>query len=249
LAFSQAGRFHGDYDVVFNTAEDILRWMGFEVRYRNPRTGRLLCHGERESAGATGYLEVTVTGGRDQILVRGETGSYGIWGNRRLRSLMAWFFRNMDAWMGREGKPGARPVMYGHRATTPFRPSPDTGTPRDVLRFDPPSRTAPALIALVPVLTMVGLASFQVDSPEDLLVVLAFVSPFIAGSLLIAAGFFRVGGALCIVFGVFAGIAFGIFAWLVVFGFGQYAGDVAMRNGRWSVYHKQMEEEIEAAGA
>ncbi len=244
MAFSQTRRFHRDYNVVFNTAEDILWWMGFDVRYRNPWTGRLLCHSDSDSTGAHGYFEVTVTEGTDIVRVRAEADSYHIWSNSKFLNIMGWFFYHMDAWLGEgKGTPDDPPVMYGDKVSGPFEPSANVDRPRDVMQFEPPSRTKPMLLALVPVLIMLGMASFQVESADDVLVVLGFMSPFILGSLLIGTGFFRPGGALCMVFGIFAGLVFGIFAWLLIFGFGQYAGRQAMISGRWWTYYKQMLEE------
>ncbi len=53
MPYSRSKRFDANYHVVLNAAEDILSGMGFEVRYRNHRSGRLFCHGMRDRAGAT----------------------------------------------------------------------------------------------------------------------------------------------------------------------------------------------------
>jgi hypothetical protein len=92
---------------------------------------------------------------------------------------------------------------------------------------------------------MLALASFQVEATEDLVLVLGFMSPFILSAALMAAGLLRAGGAICMVFSIFMGIAFGVFGWLLIFASGQYAAQNAMVVGRWWTFHKIAAQEME----
>ena len=244
MAYSQTRRFHKDFHVVLNTAEDILRWMEFDVRYRNPSTGRLLCHSESASTGATGYLEITVTEGKGIVQVRAEADSYNLWSNSRFLNILGWFIHHMETQLGEGTGPPDQPMVnYGDRTQGAFRADPHLEERRDVQTFEPPSRTVLMLLALVPVMIMSVMASIQVESSDDLMVVIGMMAPFILGSVLIGAGLFRAGGTLFIIFSIFAGLVFGLLVWLLVFGFGQYTGRQAMTTGRWWTYHRLMLEE------
>ena len=232
--------------MVINATEDILSWMGFEVRYRNPRTGRLFCHGEGSRTGATGYFQVTVTEGPEVVIVVAEADSYNLWSDRKFNHIIDWFVFHLESQFSKA--PDQHPKVGRTRGTSGYSEFKVQGEPREVLMFDPPPRARPVLWALVPVIVMLGLASLQVETTEDLLLVLGFVSPFILGAVFMAVGLFRVGGAICMVFSIFMGIAFGLFGWLLIFASGEYAAQNAMVVGRWSSFYKIATQEKDALG-
>jgi hypothetical protein len=222
--------------MVINAAEDILSWMGFEVKYRNPRTGRLFCHGERSRTGATGYFQVTVTEGPQSVTVLAEADSYNLWSDRRFNNIVDWFVFHLESHFSKT--PDVHPKVGRTLGTSGYFEFTAQGESRAVQMFDPPPRIGPVLWALVPVIIMLGLASFQVETAEDLMLVLGFVSPFFIGAALMAVGLLRVGGAICMVFSIFMGIAFGLVGWLLVFASGEYAAMNALVVGRWSSFYK-----------
>ena len=246
MPFSRTRHIDAEYHMVFNAAEDVLSSMGFEVRYRNPRTGRLFCHGERGRTGATGYFQVTVTEGPEVVTVLAEADSYNLWSDRKFNNIVDWFVFHLEYQFPKA--PDQHPKVGRTRGTSGYFEFTVQGEPRAVLMFDPPPRTKPVLWALVPVIVMLGLASFQVEATEDLVLVLGFVSPFILGAALMVLGLFRVGGAICMVFSIFMGIAFGLVGWLLIFASGEYAAQMAMVVGRWSSFYKIATQEKDALG-
>lgn len=236
MPFSRTRRFDTEYNMAMNASEDILSLMGFEVRYRNPRTGRLFCHGERGRTGATGYFQVTVTEGPELVEVLAEADSYNLWSDRKFKNIVDWFVFHLESQFSKA--PDQHPKVGKTRGTSGYFEFTAQSKPRDVRMFDPPPRTRPVLWALVPVIVMLGLASFQVETIDDLMLAIGFVSPFLLGAALMAMGLFRIGGAICMVFSIFMGIAFGVFGWLLIFASGQYAAQNAMVVGRWWTFHR-----------
>ncbi len=242
MPYSKSKRFDAKYHVVLNAAEDILSGMGFEVRYRNHRSGRLFCHGMRDRAGATGYFQATVTEEPEDVTVLAEADSYGLWSDRKFKTIIEWFAFHLESQFS--GTPDQHPKVGRTRGTSGHFEFEVRDEPMKVRMFDRPSRKKPVLWALVPVIVMLGLASFQVENTEDLVLVLSFASPFILGAMLMAVGLFRIGGAVCMVFSIFMGIAFGVFGWLLIFASGQYAAQNALVVGRWWTFHMFAAKEI-----
>ncbi len=244
MPFSRTRRFDTEYRMVLNAAEDILSLMGFEVRYRNPRTGRLFCHGERGRTGAKGYVQVSVIEGPEVVTVLTEADSYNLWSDRKFNNILDWFVFHLEYQFSEV--PDQHPKVGRTRGTSGYFEFTVQDEPRTPLTFDPPPRSRPLLWALVPVIVMLGLASFQVEAIEDLLLVLGFVSPFILGAMLMAAGLFHIGGATLMLFSIFMGIAFGLAGWLLVFASGEYAAQNAMVVGQWSSFHRIATQEEDA---
>jgi hypothetical protein len=246
LPFTRTREFDADFHMVINAAEDILSWMGFEVRYRNPRTGRLFCHGARGRTGATGYFQVSVTEGPEVVTLLAKADSYNLWSDRKFNNTIDWFVFHLESQFSKipdqHPKVGRTLGTSGHFEFTP------QSEPRTTLTLDPPPRSKPLLWTLVPVIVMLGMASFQVETTEDILLILGFVSPFILAASLMAVGLFRTGGAICMVFSIFMGIAFGLVGWVLVFASGEYAAQIAMVVGRWSILYKIADGEKDELG-
>ncbi len=246
MPYSRTRQFEAEYHMVINAAEDILSWMGFEVRYRNPRTGRLFCHGERSMTGATGYFQVSVKKGPEDVTVLAEADSYNLWSDRKFKNIVDWFVFHLESHFSKA--PDKHPKVGRTRGTSGYFEFTAQSEPRDVRMFDPPPRTRPVLWALVPVIVMLGLASFQVETFDDLMLAIGFVSPFLLGAALMAMGLFRIGGAICMVFSIFMGIAFGLVGWILVFASGAYAALIAMVIGRWSSFYNIATSEKDTLG-
>ncbi len=246
MPFSRTRRLDTEYNMAMNAAEDILSLMGFEVRYRNPRTGRLFCHGERGRTGATGYFQVTVTEGPEDVTVLAEADSYNLWSDRRFNNIVDWFVFHLESQFS--GGHGQHPKVGRTRGTSGYFELTAQDEPRTPLALEPPPHKRLLILALVPAIVMVGLASFQVETIDDLMLVLPFVSPFILGAILMAVGLFRIGGAIPMVFSIFVGIAFGLAGWLLVFVSGVYAAQNAMVVGRWSSFYRIATRENDALG-
>ena len=244
MPYSRSKRFDANYHVVLNAAEDILSGMGFEVRYRNPLTGRLFCHGERDKTGATGYFQVTVTEEPELVEVLAEADSYKLWSDRKFKNIVDWFAFHLESHLS--DTPDQHPKVGRTRGTSGHFEFEVRDEPMTLRMFDRPSPKRPVLWALVPVIVMLGLASFQIETTEDLVLVLGFASPFILGAALMAVGLFRIGGAVCMVFSIFMGIAFGVLGWLLIFASGQYAAQNAMVVGRWWTFHRIATQEQDA---
>lgn len=243
MAFTGSRTYDADFHQVLNTAEDVLAGMGFDLRYRNASTGRLLFHGASTATGATGWLDISVEETRKGVRVRAITDSYDIWSNRRLLDVLDWLFHHMDVRMGTVKY--SHPPATGIGATAPYEPVPSEDGVRPTLVIDPPGRTTVALLSLLPAVALLGLASFQVEVAGDLLMVLAAAAPFMAASAMAAAGLLRAAGAICVVFSIFAGLLFGAVGWFLVFATGEYAGHVAMVEGRWWTFRRQVLREAE----
>ena len=243
MAFTDSRTYDAGYQEVLNTAEDVLVGMGFDLRYRNGSTGRLLCHSASSATGATGWLDLRLSATRKGVTVLASTDTYDLWSNRRLLDILGWFFHHLDVRMGvaRYTEPPAR----GVGAIAPYEPEPSDDGERPVLKIDPPGRTIVASLALLPALVLLVLASFQVEGWKDLALVLGLASPFIGAAVLAYGGLMRAAGGICLVFSIFSGMLFGVLGWLLVFVSGEYAGHMAMVEGRWWTFRGQTLEEMD----